>query len=352
MRASTLSIQCGQLCGCVLSFCSDGANFYKSIHIVYSMWPIMLSLLNLPIPLRKSVGGILLVGIVPGNRRKEVNNLTPYLDILVDKLLVLSECHNFHPAYMKAPVNINVKLLQYVLDFPAIGKILQQSAAGAIKVCLLCEIQGRYCFSLKKTLYRDGRRYLEQEDKLRIMSTFSSSEDREKPAALSVLKEKYRSSKFDKIEVVNKPKLFIKGNSVKGAYSFMKLPYHKFHRDDQSDGMHTVTDVVKTVMNWLAGNVDINKLRQAKEEFKLVRPEKIVVKIVTLTVKEKKIGNHRCRSLMFPKEFSGFLWIRFQESHGDTKKHTWMDCGTFFILSFSLFAELLSCLLNKNTISK
>ena len=34
---------------------------------------------------------------------------------------------------MKAPVNIKIKLLQYVLDFPLIGTIIQQPAAGAIK---------------------------------------------------------------------------------------------------------------------------------------------------------------------------------------------------------------------------
>ena len=247
-----------------------------------------------------------MVGIVPGNRRKEAKNLTPYLDILVDERLVLSECHIFHRAYIKAPVNIKVNLLQYVLDFPAIGKYLQQPVAGAIKACPFCEIQGCYCFSLKKTLYRDSRRYLEQEDQLRIRTTFSSSEGREKFATLSVLEDKHRRSKFDKIKVGNKRKLFVKENSVKGAYSFMKLLYNQFYRDYQPDGMHTVTDVVKTVMNWLTGNVDINKLRQAEEEFKSVRPEKITDKIVTLTVKEKPIGNHRCRSLKFPKDFSGF----------------------------------------------
>ena len=57
--------------GCVLSFCSDSAKPYKSMHVVYSMWPIMLSLLNFPIPLRKFANGILLVGIVSGNGRKE-----------------------------------------------------------------------------------------------------------------------------------------------------------------------------------------------------------------------------------------------------------------------------------------
>ena len=204
---------------------------------------------------------------MPGNGRKEANNLTQYLNISVDELLVLSECHIFHPAYMKAPVNIKVKLLQYVLDFPEIGKIFQQPAAGAIKECSFCEIEGCYCFSLKKTVYRGSRSYLEQEDKLRISSTFSSSEDREKPATLSVLEEKHRRSKFDKIKVGNKRKLFVKENGVKVAYSFIKLPYHHFHHDYQPDGMHTVTDAVKTVMNWLRGNVDIKKLRQAEEEF-------------------------------------------------------------------------------------
>ena len=41
----------------------------------------------------------------------------------------------------------------------------------------------------------------------------------------------------------------LKENGAKGAYNFMKLPYHQFHRDYQPDGMHTVTDVVKPVMN-------------------------------------------------------------------------------------------------------
>ena len=36
--------------GCVLSFCSDGVNPYKSMHVVYSVWSIMLSLLNFSIP--------------------------------------------------------------------------------------------------------------------------------------------------------------------------------------------------------------------------------------------------------------------------------------------------------------
>ena len=90
--------------------------------------------------------------------------------------------------------------------------------------------------------------------------------------------------------------------------------------------MNTVTDVVKTMMNWLTGNVDTNKLRQAEEEFKSVRPEKIADKIVTLTVKEKTIGNQRHRSLKFPKNSSGFSgdvftnpMMTLKNTHGWTK---------------------------------
>ena len=61
----------------------------------------MLSLLNFLIILKKSVSGSLLIGIVLGNGRKEANNLTSYLNILIKEHLVLSECYIFHPTYMK-----------------------------------------------------------------------------------------------------------------------------------------------------------------------------------------------------------------------------------------------------------
>ena len=53
----------GDRSGVTLSFCSDGVNPYKSMHEVYSMWPLMITVMNLPIALPKSIGGILLLGI-------------------------------------------------------------------------------------------------------------------------------------------------------------------------------------------------------------------------------------------------------------------------------------------------
>jgi len=54
------------------------------------MWPIMLTLLNLPRNLRNRFASILLVGIVPSNGAQEPHSLDPYLHVLVDELIELS----------------------------------------------------------------------------------------------------------------------------------------------------------------------------------------------------------------------------------------------------------------------
>lgn len=57
--------------GVSLALCTDGVNPFAHNQVVYSMWPIMLTLLNLPQRLRNLFANILLVGIVPRNERKE-----------------------------------------------------------------------------------------------------------------------------------------------------------------------------------------------------------------------------------------------------------------------------------------
>lgn len=69
---------------------ADGMNPFKHNKVSYSMWPVMLTILNLPRNIRNHFGNILLVGIIPGNGYKEPDNLDPYLDIQVDEMLELS----------------------------------------------------------------------------------------------------------------------------------------------------------------------------------------------------------------------------------------------------------------------
>ena len=93
----------------------------------YSMWPLMVQILNYPPSFRKSCVGIQLLGIIPGNGTKEPATLQPYLDLFVEELEQLCDC----TIYMqKNKIQVEVKLLQYVLDFPAIAKVLQVQAQG------------------------------------------------------------------------------------------------------------------------------------------------------------------------------------------------------------------------------
>lgn len=113
--------------GIALSFCTDGMNPLRSQNKQYSMWPMMVQILNLPPAFRRSFSGIQILGIIPGNGQKEPFNLEPYFDIFVDELLQLNKCNMYVNRERK---NIQVKLVQYVLDFPAIAKVMHTQAQG------------------------------------------------------------------------------------------------------------------------------------------------------------------------------------------------------------------------------
>ena len=62
--------------GIGLALCTDGVNPFSHQRVAYSMWPIMLSLLNLPRIIRNLFENIILVGIIPGNGTREPKPLS------------------------------------------------------------------------------------------------------------------------------------------------------------------------------------------------------------------------------------------------------------------------------------
>ena len=88
--------------GISLAFCTDGVNPFAHNKVVHSMWPVMLTLLNLPRQIRNLFSSILLVGIIPSNGSKEPQSLAPYLDIMVDEMLELCS-RTLYDAYQNAP---------------------------------------------------------------------------------------------------------------------------------------------------------------------------------------------------------------------------------------------------------
>lgn len=107
------------------------------------MWPIMLSLLNLPHNVRTAFSNILLVGIIPGNGTQEPKSVSPYLEVVADELLELSNAKLFD-AYQGAPFQLKVELLLYILDYPGINEVFGVSGSGAYQGCAWCKIKGTY----------------------------------------------------------------------------------------------------------------------------------------------------------------------------------------------------------------
>ena len=127
--------------GISLSLCTDGVNPFSHLRCNYSMWPIMLCLINLPRNIRNNFNNIFLVGIIPANNKREARNIHPYLEVLVDELLSLSN-YKIYDAYRQAEVNLKVEILFYVLDYLGVGKLFNLNGAEAYKGCLWCDVKG------------------------------------------------------------------------------------------------------------------------------------------------------------------------------------------------------------------
>ncbi len=145
--------------GVSLSLCTDGVNPFAHNKVSYSMWLIMLTLLNLPRKMRNRFPSVLLLGIIPSNGAQEAHSLNPYLDVLVDELLELSSSTLFD-TYQNAPFQCKVAILLHVLDYPGIGKVMSVVGFGGYQGCAFCGLHGERNEDLRKTVYLQNRHFL------------------------------------------------------------------------------------------------------------------------------------------------------------------------------------------------
>lgn len=106
--------------GICLSFCTDGTNPYSKEKISYSMWPITLTILNLPFRIRNLPKSILLAGIVPG--KSEPKNIDPYIEILVDEIRSFNDVQCYD-AYLEEHFDMKIDILFHILDYPGHNKL-------------------------------------------------------------------------------------------------------------------------------------------------------------------------------------------------------------------------------------
>ena len=89
--------------GISLQFSTDGVNPFSVNKISYFMWPIMVTVLNLPKTCRNNFENVMLAGIIPANIKEEPESVDPYVEVLVDELLGLCETPNISPPPPQPP---------------------------------------------------------------------------------------------------------------------------------------------------------------------------------------------------------------------------------------------------------
>ena len=208
-----------------LSLCLDGVNPFSALKTDYSFMPIEMCIENFPPMLRKTGAGIFVSGIIPGNGTGEAKSLQPYMEILVDELMALQECNM--KDYRGNDLTVSVKCLRYILDFPAIGKVLNlPGSARSFRACPFCTIIGESC-ACNKTLFLQNRRYLPIDHPLRkqaVGHVKGEVENRPPPSpppnmhVTRTLREDY-----DKLPNKNRKKKYILEHGVKGCYELMRL---------------------------------------------------------------------------------------------------------------------------------
>lgn len=132
----------GDCRGLLIQFSTDGVNPFSSNKVCYSMWPVMVTILNLPKVMRNKYEHVMLAGIIPANGKHEPKSIDPYLEVLVDELMELDGAV-FYDAFNCENFKFQVRLHNYVLDYPGLNKTFSCVGAGALQGCMWCELRGR-----------------------------------------------------------------------------------------------------------------------------------------------------------------------------------------------------------------
>ena len=210
--------------------------------------------------MRNKFENINLIGIIPGNGKSEAKTIDPYVDVLVDELLVLPKCQIYN-SYKEAPVSVKIKLLLYVLDYPGMSKLFSQHGTGNLHGCHWCMLRGETCKELSKVIYQCNRPFLQHNDTLRMNErNFWNKGIDNQPAPVGRGKETDVQYREQYKVAKNKTAAIAKQTGCKDFYPLYRLPYHNRIEESLPDCMHTVKNVVKNLMDIISGRADIAKI--------------------------------------------------------------------------------------------
>lgn len=211
----------------------------------------------------------MLMGIIPsGKNGSEPKSLEPYLSVVVDELLSLTEFTVLN-SYTSAPMTVKVALLQYLCDIPGYSKLLHLSGHGGLRSCPYCQEHGHYCKHLRKTIHISNRTFLPSNHPLRNSEGFAvQGPDRNsRPKAYSLHEETALRDMYQQKPNKNQKQKQQKRTGLKGNYILQKLPYHNRLEQMSPDGMHTLADFISHLMEMLSGKYNGEKVLSCEKDF-------------------------------------------------------------------------------------
>ena len=88
-----------------------------------------------------------------------------------------------------------------------------------------------------------------------------------KPPAPSYAELIERHSLYDRAQNQSQRSFIAKSYGCKGSYAFMKLPNHDLSKQIHPDPMHTITNVITTLVSLLSGSINVSQVLCEEEEF-------------------------------------------------------------------------------------
>ena len=189
-----------------------------------------------------------------------------YCEVVIDELLQLTGC-KLYDAYQKAPFQLKLKLLYYIMDFPGLAKFFHTVGSAGYRACPWCSAVGTRCSHLQKIVFLENRKFLKKEHILRQNSThfpLKAAELEGAPLDISPsLEHEYRQTLYQTMTISAHRNSLAKETGPTGRYSAMQLEEHCSVEQTSPDAMHAICDVVDIIFKLLTGKSDtVHKARR------------------------------------------------------------------------------------------
>ena len=237
------------LLGLVFALCLDGFNPFDKSRTAYSLWPAFLKILNFAPHLRNKTQFMFLIFITQGPDAPK--HLNPFLDILVEELLLLHSPAGIRMWHGlgREWCSVRAGLLYLCGDYPGSAEVRCLRAHAARSGCCCCKHRSLHVLGLSKQVWSGACLHLPPGHALRPRNSMPTPE----PKTDAFIKEgcqKLRDLPPHSPQAA-KERIFDE-YGITGISSLTKLPYFNLITMSVSDIMHWIENIGTQLMVMLS----------------------------------------------------------------------------------------------------